>query len=158
MCAPKLIFHGLNCSAGYSWWLPWQRSPGTEQMEATCPPFLLQVPANLSFFIRLPAFHLRHCPAVPLWQMKGHKLPTHHLQQAATLGQEGMASSCARRGSDWILGNNSSPKEGWGIGTGCPGRWWSHRPWRCSRAVWMWLWGPWAVGTVWWAAGWTGWS
>ena len=24
------------------------------------------------------------------------------------------------------------------IGTGCRGRWWSHCPWRCSRAVGMW--------------------
>ena len=28
----------------------------------------------------------------------------------------------------------------------CPGRWWSHHSWRCSRAVWMWHWGMWAVG------------
>jgi len=24
-----------------------------------------------------------------------------------------------------------------GIGTGCPGQWWSHHPWRCSKNVWM---------------------
>ena len=38
-------------------------------------------------------------------------------------------------------------------GTGCPGRWCSHRPWRCFRAVWMWHWGTWSVGMVgmgWW--------
>ena len=31
--------------------------------------------------------------------------------------------------------------------------WWSHHPWRCSRAVWMWHWGTWSVGMVgtgWW--------
>jgi len=44
------------------------------------------------------------------------------------LGLEGMASSCAREGSGWMLGNTVSLK-GWsGTGMGCPGRWWSHRP------------------------------
>ena len=46
---------------------------------------------------------------------------------------EGMASSCIRGGSGWILGRISSLKDWWGIGTGCPGKCWSHRPWRCSR-------------------------
>jgi len=35
----------------------------------------------------------------------------------------------------------------------CPGRWCSHRPWRCSRAVEMQHWGMWSVGMVelgWW--------
>jgi len=26
-------------------------------------------------------------------------------------------------------------KEWSGIGTGCPGQWWSHHPWRCSKNV-----------------------
>jgi len=26
-------------------------------------------------------------------------------------------------------------KERSGIGTGCPGRWWGHHPWRCSKNV-----------------------
>jgi len=26
-------------------------------------------------------------------------------------------------------------KEWSGIGTGCPGKWWSHHPWRCSKNV-----------------------
>jgi len=26
-------------------------------------------------------------------------------------------------------------KEQWGIGTGCPGKWWSRHPWRCSKNV-----------------------
>ena len=35
------------------------------------------------------------------------------------------------------LGNTASLK-GWsGTGMGCPGRWWSHRPSRCSRNIWM---------------------
>ena len=38
--------------------------------------------------------------------------------------QGGMASSCARGGSDWILGNISSLKEWSGAQTGWPGRWW----------------------------------
>jgi len=24
------------------------------------------------------------------------------------------------------------------VGTGCPGKWWSHHPWRCSNNVWIW--------------------
>jgi len=31
------------------------------------------------------------------------------------------------------LGTISLPKEWSGIGTGCPGRWWSHHPWKCSK-------------------------
>ena len=43
--------------------------------------------------------------------------------------REGMASSCAREGSGWTLGNNTSLK-GWsGTGMGCPEKWWSHRAW-----------------------------
>jgi len=38
-----------------------------------------------------------------------------------------MASSCTRGDSSWILGKVSSPKEWSSTGTGCPGRWWSHR-------------------------------
>jgi len=45
-----------------------------------------------------------------------------------------MALRCARGGSDWILGNISSQKEWSSIGTGCPGKRWSHHPWRCSRS------------------------
>ena len=33
----------------------------------------------------------------------------------------------------------------------CPGRWWGHCHWRCSRAVGTWHWGMWAVGMVGWA-------
>ena len=39
--------------------------------------------------------------------------------------------SCTKRDSGWILGKNSPQKEWWGIGTGCPGRWWNHCLWRC---------------------------
>jgi len=41
--------------------------------------------------------------------------------------------------SGWILWKNS-PEEQWGSGPGCPGRWWCHHPWRCSRTVVMWHW------------------
>ncbi|KAK4825476.1 hypothetical protein QYF61_027631 [Mycteria americana] len=41
-----------------------------------------------------------------------------------------MASSCARGGLDWILGKPSSLKGLSSIGTGCPGKWLSHHPWR----------------------------
>jgi len=40
----------------------------------------------------------------------------------------------------------SSQKEPSGSGTGCPGRCWSHRPWRYSRNVEMWHWGMCLVG------------
>jgi len=32
----------------------------------------------------------------------------------------------------------------------CPGRWWGHHPWRCSRTMEMWHWGTWSVGMVGW--------
>jgi len=52
--------------------------------------------------------------------------------QVTVIGQERMASSCTRGGSGWILGRISSPEVlmQW---HSCPGRWCSHRPWRCSR-------------------------
>ena len=62
------------------------------------------------------------------------------------IGWEGMVLSCARGGSGWILGKNTSQKECWGTGTGCPGKWWSHHPWRCSITVEMWHWGAWFSG------------
>jgi len=40
-----------------------------------------------------------------------------------------------RGGLDWVLGQISSPKGLSGIGTGCPGKWWSHHFWRCSKNV-----------------------
>ena len=36
---------------------------------------------------------------------------------------------------DWILGKISLLKEWSGIGTGCPGQWWSPYPWRGSKTV-----------------------
>jgi len=30
----------------------------------------------------------------------------------------------------------------------CPGRWWGHHPWRCSRTMEMWQGGTWSVGMV----------
>jgi len=49
-----------------------------------------------------------------------------------------MASSYVRGGLDWISGKIFLMKEWSGIGIGCPGKWLSHRPWRCSRNVWIW--------------------
>jgi len=46
-----------------------------------------------------------------------------------------MASSSVRGGLDWILGKISVLEESSGIGTNCPGKWWSHHPWRCSKNV-----------------------
>ena len=37
--------------------------------------------------------------------------------------------------SGWTLGNTTSLKEWSGTEIGCPERWWTHRPWRCSRNV-----------------------
>lgn len=33
-----------------------------------------------------------------------------------------------------------------GTGIGCPGRWHSHHPWRCSRGIWIWPWVMWLRG------------
>jgi len=44
-------------------------------------------------------------------------------------------SSCVRGGLDWISGKMSLLKEWSGIRTGCPGKGWSHHPWRCSKNV-----------------------
>ena len=50
----------------------------------------------------------------------------------------GMASSCAGGGLGWISGNNSV-QNGWlSAGMGSPGRWLSHHPRMCLKAVWMW--------------------
>jgi len=59
------------------------------------------------------------------------------------IGLAGITSSCARGDSGWILESISSLKEWSGTGTGCPGRWWSHHPWRCSRnlyRLYLWTW------------------
>jgi len=34
-----------------------------------------------------------------------------------------------------MLGKVSLLKEWSDIGIGCPGKWWSHHPWRCSKNV-----------------------
>jgi len=47
----------------------------------------------------------------------------------------GNASSCIRGGLVWISGKISLLKKWSGIGTGCPGRWLSDHPWRCSKNV-----------------------
>ena len=51
-----------------------------------------------------------------------------------------------RGASSWILGRIYSQKEWWGIGTGCPGRWWSGHLQRYPRNVYMWHWGTWFSG------------
>ena len=38
-------------------------------------------------------------------------------------------------GLGWMLGSTSLPKGLLSIGTGCPGRWWSHHPWRSLKDV-----------------------
>jgi len=49
-----------------------------------------------------------------------------------------MASGCVRGGLGWILGQMSSLREWSGVGTGCPGKWWSCHPWRGSKNMYMW--------------------
>jgi len=44
------------------------------------------------------------------------------------MGQEEMASSCARGDLDWILGKIPSLKGLSNTGTGCPGKWLSTIP------------------------------
>jgi len=59
----------------------------------------------------------------------------------------------------WTLGTTTPLKEWSGIGMGCPGRWWSHRSWRCSRNIWTLCWRTWfSENHWWWVNGWTGWS
>ena len=47
-------------------------------------------------------------------------------------------SNGLRGGLDWTLGKISFLKEWSGIGTGCPGQWWSPHPWKGSKTMWMW--------------------
>jgi len=73
--------------------------------------------------------------------------------QVTVIGWEVMALTCTRRGAGWISERISSEKEWWGTGTCCPGRWWSHHPWRYSRSMEIWHWGTWLVGMMgmsWW--------
>jgi len=58
--------------------------------------------------------------------------------QVITTGCEGIASSCARGGSVWILLKISSLKKCQCVGIGCPGRWLTHHPLKCSRNVQIW--------------------
>ena len=67
------------------------------------------------------------------WPGGGSEVGVSLFSQVTAIGWERMASSCTRGGSGWILGRISSQKEWWGTGMGCPGRWWSHCPWRCLR-------------------------
>lgn len=57
-----------------------------------------------------------------------------HLKRQV-IGHEKTASGCTRGGLDRESGIISSWKGWFGIGTGCPGRWGSLRPWRYLKAV-----------------------
>jgi len=55
--------------------------------------------------------------------------------QVTSERMRGNGLKLCRGGSDWLLGKISL-LQGWlGIGTGCPGRWLRHHPWRCSENV-----------------------
>lgn len=43
------------------------------------------------------------------------------------------ASNCTRSGLDWILGKIGSLEKWINIGKGCPGKQWSHQPWKASK-------------------------
>jgi len=58
--------------------------------------------------------------------------------QMTVKGADGMALRCTRGDLGWILGTIYSWKEQCCSGKGCSGRWWSHRPQRCSRKVLTW--------------------
>ncbi|KAK4817088.1 hypothetical protein QYF61_027919 [Mycteria americana] len=62
------------------------------------------------------------------------------------IGQEETASSYTREGLDWMLGKISSLKGLSSIGTGFPGKWLSHHPWRYLKDVSMWCLGTWFSG------------
>lgn len=48
------------------------------------------------------------------------------------VGQRETAWSCTKGNLDWILGRTSLDK--WlSTGTVCPGKWWSHSPWKCYK-------------------------
>jgi len=51
--------------------------------------------------------------------------------------------SCVRGYLDCTLGKISLLKEWSSIGPGCPGNWWTHHPWRCSKNLQTWHFGTW---------------
>ena len=79
--------------------------------------------------ISMPSYSFSFKPLIGL--LWSHLVIAFHLPKHTSL----MASSCIRGGLGWILGKISLLKEWSGIGTGCPGRWWSHHSWRCSKNV-----------------------
>ena len=59
------------------------------------------------------------------------------MKSNGALGQWQCGHECSSSWGDsgWMLGKISSLNEWSGMGMGCPGRWWSHQPWRCSRTI-----------------------
>lgn len=57
-----------------------------------------------------------------------------------------MASRCTKRGLGWVSGRTSSWKGWLGAGTGCPGKWWSHCPWKHIKDMGLWWLATWFSG------------
>jgi len=54
--------------------------------------------------------------------------------QLTNNGTRGNGLKLCQGGLDWELGKISLLREWSDIATGCPGKWWSHHPWRCSKS------------------------
>ena len=117
----------------------------------------------------LLSIHKRHFFSLRKWQAKYYtswcitgtlyRFKNYFCVQCLNTRNKYLASSCAREGSGWMLGNTVSLKEWSGTVMGCPERCWSHQPWRCSRNVWTLCWVTrFSENYWWWVNGWTGWS
>jgi len=54
---------------------------------------------------------------------------------------EAAITQCWKQSTAAVINSNAvckiAKKEWSDAGMGCPGRWWGHCPWSCSRNVWM---------------------
>jgi len=74
-----------------------------------------------------------------------------HLWVLSISHRGGNKAVCAGMGISWMQARSLTvpvSERVDRIGTDCPGRWWGHHPWRCSRTVEMWHLGTWLEGIV----------